>query len=173
MNPIGYFLSHLQFECNTTMFLLFVQVSLLLFRCSSECIIECQPLKNMLFLYIVKMMSMIMLVSATFDARNASVINREENHTSLVNSGFWVSIELFISLNQIIAAIVVLSLSKNEKPEIALFTWVIGYILGCITTVSHICWRYHTRSENQDIEQESNIQRYICISYCFSSLLVS
>lgn len=73
---------------------------------------------------------------------------------SLLNSGLWISIELFVDLGQIIAAITVLSLSRNEKPQTPLFTWVVGYTIGCIITIPHLYWRY-IQNNSQDSEQDS------------------
>jgi hypothetical protein len=75
---------------------------------------------------------------------------RNDNHgrrqQSSLNSGFWISVDLVVNLSQIIAAICVLSVSRNEHPYAPLFEWVIGYTVGCIATLPHICWRYINRN---------------------------
>ncbi|KAK3137360.1 hypothetical protein QOZ80_5BG0451290 [Eleusine coracana subsp. coracana] len=53
--------------------------------------------------------------------------NRGRRQQSPLNSGFWISVELVVNLSQIIAAICVLSVSRNEHPYAPLFEWVIGY----------------------------------------------
>eukprot|EP00250_Pteridium_aquilinum_P015117 c22389_g1_i1 orf=271-1605(+) len=62
--------------------------------------------------------------------------------TSPLNSGLWISIELTITLSQIIASIIVLSLSQDEKPKAPLSVWVLGYAAGCLATLPLLYWRY-------------------------------
>ncbi|CAN7032559.1 hypothetical protein BRARA_H01301 [Brassica rapa] len=62
---------------------------------------------------------------------------------SPLNSGLWISIELLLTLGQIIAAIVVLSLSKHEHPRAPLFAWIVGYACGCVATLPLLYWRYY------------------------------
>ncbi|RRT32052.1 hypothetical protein B296_00057826 [Ensete ventricosum] len=45
-------------------------------------------------------------------------------------------------MSQIIAAIIVLSMSRHEHPQTPLFAWIIGYTAGCIATLPHLYWRY-------------------------------
>lgn len=103
--------------------------------------------------------------SGTTDASNSPNIptarrddNRRRRQQSL-NSGFWISIELAVNLSQIIAAICVLSVSRNEHPHAPLFEWVIGYTIGCIATLPHLYWRYLQRNQLPTV-QGSN-QNYI------------
>ncbi|KAF5453178.1 hypothetical protein F2P56_028099 [Juglans regia] len=72
---------------------------------------------------------------------------------SPLNSGLWISVELVVTMSQIIASIVVLSLSRNEKPQTPLFAWVVGYASGCVATLPILYWRY--RNRNQGTEQDS------------------
>lgn len=44
-----------------------------------------------------------------------------QHRTSPLNSGLWISVELVVTVGQIIASIVVLSLSRHENPEAPLF----------------------------------------------------
>jgi hypothetical protein len=76
---------------------------------------------------------------------------------SPLNSGLWISIELFLTVGQIIAAIVVLSLSKHEHPRAPLFTWIVGYACGCVATLPLLYWRYY--HSNQASEQDSGQHR--------------
>ncbi|KAI5063811.1 hypothetical protein GOP47_0020481 [Adiantum capillus-veneris] len=64
---------------------------------------------------------------------------------SLLSSVCWVSIELFLTLSQILAAIVVLALSQNEHPQTPLPVWVIGYAVGCGASLPLLYWRYIAR----------------------------
>jgi hypothetical protein len=83
------------------------------------------------------------------NSQNASLArndNRGRRQQSSLNSGFWISVDLAVNLSQIIAAICVLSVSRNEHPYAPLFEWVIGYTVGCIATLPHICWRYINRN---------------------------
>lgn len=76
---------------------------------------------------------------------------------SPLNSGLWISVELVLTLSQIIASIVVLSLSRNEKPHAPLFAWIVGYASGCVATLPLLYWRYQHR--NQTSEQDSGQNR--------------
>ncbi|XP_071704960.1 E3 ubiquitin-protein ligase At1g63170-like [Rutidosis leptorrhynchoides] len=88
------------------------------------------------------------------NSRNSSVSRRGNGNgrrRSPLNSGYWISVELVITVSQIIAAIVVLSLSRHEHPHAPLFTWVIGYASGCVITLPLLFWRFHNRnSSNQE-----------------------
>ncbi|KAI3728190.1 hypothetical protein L6452_16822 [Arctium lappa] len=72
---------------------------------------------------------------------------------SPLNSGYWISFELVITVSQIIAAIIVLSLSRHEHPRAPLFTWVIGYASGCVATLPLLFWRFHYRNQASDQDQ--------------------
>ncbi|KAL0557684.1 hypothetical protein IC582_006234 [Cucumis melo] len=89
------------------------------------------------------------------NSRNSSFIRRGDarRRRSPLNSGLWISIELLLTMSQIIAAIIVLSLSKNEKPRAPLFAWIVGYASGCGATLPLLYWRY--RHRNQASEQDS------------------
>ncbi|XP_076899039.1 E3 ubiquitin-protein ligase At1g63170-like [Bidens hawaiensis] len=69
--------------------------------------------------------------------------NGNGRRRSPLNSGYWISVELVITVSQIIAAIVVLSLSRDEHPHAPLFTWVIGYASGCVVTLPLLFWRFY------------------------------
>lgn len=87
------------------------------------------------------------------NARNTSFARRGNNNgtrRSPLNSGYWISIELVITVSQIIAAIVVLSLSRHEHPHAPLFTWVIGYASGCVATLPLLFWRFYFRNQTSD-----------------------
>ncbi|KAJ7551218.1 hypothetical protein O6H91_06G005200 [Diphasiastrum complanatum] len=64
---------------------------------------------------------------------------------SPLNSGLWISIELTITISQIFASIIVLSLSRHEKPQTPLSVWVAGYAAGCLATLPLLYWRYTLR----------------------------
>jgi len=88
--------------------------------------------------------------SLSSTSRNVSNSRRGDNyiqeHRDSLNSGFWISIELGVVLSQIIAAVIVLCLSRHEKPTTPLFEWVICYTIGCIATIPHLYWRYNRRN---------------------------
>lgn len=90
--------------------------------------------------------------------RNGSFARRGDGygrrHRSPLNSGLWISIELVVTMSQIIAAIVVLSLSGHEHPQAPLFAWIVGYAAGCVATLPLLYWRYVHRN-NQGSDQES------------------
>ncbi|PKA64510.1 E3 ubiquitin-protein ligase [Apostasia shenzhenica] len=89
--------------------------------------------------------------NAPFDTRG-DVYGRR--HRSPLNSGFWISVELFVNLIQITAAVIVLCFSRHEHPKTPLFAWIIGYTVGCVATIPHLCWRYIHRNI-QASEQDS------------------
>lgn len=64
-----------------------------------------------------------------------------QQRASPLNSGLWISIELTITVSQIVASIIVLSLSRNENPRAPLFVWVVGYATGCLATLPLLYWR--------------------------------
>lgn len=73
--------------------------------------------------------------------------------TSPLNSGFWISMELTITVSQIIASIIVLSFSRHENPQAPLHVWVLGYAIGCFATLPLLYWRYahrYTHMAEQD-----------------------
>ncbi|CAH1451637.1 unnamed protein product [Lactuca virosa] len=94
---------------------------------------------------------------STTNARNTSFARRGNGNgrrRSPLNSGYWISVELVITVSQIIAAIVVLSLSRDEHPHAPLFTWVIGYASGCVVTLPLLFWRFHNRNAStQEVSQ--------------------
>lgn len=97
--------------------------------------------------------------TAASNSRNASSARRDQGHRQQnpLNSGFWISIELIVNASQIIAAISVLSVSRNEHPHAPLFEWLIGYTVGCVVTLPHLYWRFLHRNR-QNTEQESASQ---------------
>lgn len=104
-------------------------------------------------------------LSPTAPPSNVSFRQRGDSHPrrSPLNSGWWISLELFVNVSQIVAAIVVLSLSRHEKPQAPLFEWVIGYTAGCIATLPHLYWRYIHRNgpgfdEGQAHSHQSSVQ---------------
>ncbi|KAL6848030.1 hypothetical protein ACP4OV_022158 [Aristida adscensionis] len=92
-------------------------------------------------------------------SRSASVARRDQGHRQQnpLNSSFWISIELIVNLSQIIAAVSVLSVSKNEHPHAPLFEWLVGYTIGCVATLPHLYWRYlHRNRQSTEQEQTSH-----------------
>lgn len=91
------------------------------------------------------------------NSRNSSFIRRGDGYgrrgRSPLNSGLWISVELIITVSQIIASIVVLLLSRNENPQAPLFAWVVGYASGCVATLPILYWRF--RNRHQGIDQDS------------------
>lgn len=90
------------------------------------------------------------------NSRNSSFIRRDSRRNrSPVHSGLWISIELVLLLSQIVASIVVLSLSRHEHPRTPLFQWIVGYASGCVATLPLLYWRYyhHNHMREQDSSQ--------------------
>ncbi|XP_074559619.1 E3 ubiquitin-protein ligase At1g63170-like [Curcuma longa] len=93
------------------------------------------------------------------NSENGSVNRRADNYVrrnrNPLNSGLWISVELAVNISQIVAAIFVLCVSRNEHPHAPLFEWIIGYTVGCVATLPHLYWRYIHRN-NQGSTQESS-----------------
>lgn len=82
------------------------------------------------------------------NTQNHSVTRRGDGSNrrwSPFNTLLWISIELVFTLGQIIAAVVVLSISRHEKPHTPLFAWIVGYAVGCAASIPLLYWRYHRR----------------------------
>ncbi|XVE88963.1 hypothetical protein DITRI_Ditri19aG0112100 [Diplodiscus trichospermus] len=99
--------------------------------------------------------------SNRLNSRSSSFMRRNDGygrrHRSPLNSGLWISVEFVVTISQIIASIVVLSLSRNEKPQAPLFAWIVGYASGCVATLPILYWRFLNR--NRGIEQDSSHSR--------------
>ncbi|KAF5743280.1 RING/U-box superfamily protein [Tripterygium wilfordii] len=82
------------------------------------------------------------------NSRNPAFIRRGETRRrrSPLNSGLWISVELALTVSQIVAAVVVLSFSRHEHPRAPLFEWIIGYASGCVATLPLLYWRYRHRN---------------------------
>ncbi|XP_054797305.1 E3 ubiquitin-protein ligase At1g12760-like isoform X2 [Prosopis cineraria] len=95
-------------------------------------------------------------VSNGSNSRNSSSMRQEETRRlrNPLNSGFWISIELFLTVSQIVASIIVLSLSRHEHPSTPLFAWIIGYASGYVVLLPLLYWRYY--HGNQIQEQDSS-----------------
>ncbi|XP_028802376.1 E3 ubiquitin-protein ligase At1g63170 isoform X2 [Neltuma alba] len=85
--------------------------------------------------------------------RNSSVVRRGETrrNRSPLNSGLWISIELVLTVSQIVASIIVLSLSRHEHPRTPLFAWIIGYACGCVATIPLLGWRYYHHNQGREL----------------------
>ncbi|KAK4274388.1 hypothetical protein QN277_017616 [Acacia crassicarpa] len=83
--------------------------------------------------------------SSVTNSRISSVVRRGDTrrHRSPLNSGVWISIELALTVSQIVASIIVLSLSRHEHPRTPLFEWIVGYASGCVATIPLLGWRYY------------------------------
>ncbi|KAL5975619.1 hypothetical protein ACLOJK_019944 [Asimina triloba] len=92
------------------------------------------------------------------NSRNTSARRRGDGHgrrhRSPLNSGLWISIEFVITVGQIVASIVVLSLARDENPRRPLVLWIVGYASGCFATLPILYWRYLHRN-GQGTEQQS------------------
>lgn len=93
-------------------------------------------------------------LDSTYSAPLRSREGFGRRRTNPLNSGLWISVELVVTVIQIIASIVVLLLSRNEKPQAPLFVWVVGYASGCIATLPILHWRF--RNRNQRTEQHTS-----------------
>ncbi|KAJ7515426.1 hypothetical protein O6H91_22G012800 [Diphasiastrum complanatum] len=95
--------------------------------------------------------SALVVSTATTSSYRSSQTGHSSNNVSSrqraspLNSGLWISIELTITVSQIVASIIVLSLSRDEKPQAPLSVWVAGYAAGCLATLPLLYWRYKHR----------------------------
>ncbi|XP_050384726.1 E3 ubiquitin-protein ligase At1g63170 [Argentina anserina] len=95
-------------------------------------------------------------------SRSSSFMRRSDVYSSHrrspLNSGLWISVELLVTISQIIASIVVLSLSKNENPQAPLFAWIVGYASGCVATLPILYWRFRNRYGGAELESTQSHQ---------------
>ncbi|XP_042032917.1 E3 ubiquitin-protein ligase At1g63170-like [Salvia splendens] len=95
------------------------------------------------------------------NSRNSSLSRRGSTRSrqrSPLNSGLWISVELLLTVSQIIAAIVVLSLSRSEKPRAPLRAWVVGYASGCLAILPLLYCRFKHRNQSPDQDSSQNGQ---------------
>ena len=99
-------------------------------------------------------------VSNGSNSRNSSFIRRGDTrrNRSPVHSGLWISVELVLLVSQIVASIVVLSLSRHEHPRNPLFGWIVGYACGCVATRPLLYWRYYHHNQHQDQDSSQTRQ---------------
>ncbi|XP_057494084.1 E3 ubiquitin-protein ligase At1g63170 [Actinidia eriantha] len=113
------------------------------------------------------------------NSRNSSSIRRGDGHNrrrrSPLNSELWISIELILTVSQIVAAIVVLCLARHEHPRAPLFQWVVGYACGCVAILPLLYWRWHYRSQASEPDSSQPRQNSIQSnpSASFSTLSVT
>ncbi|CAO2815323.1 unnamed protein product [Amaranthus hypochondriacus] len=83
---------------------------------------------------------------------NASYVGRGDSYgySSPLNSGLWISVELIVTLAQIVASVVILSLSRYKSSEAPLFAWVVGYACGCLATLPILYWRLRNCSRGPE-----------------------
>ncbi|KAL3498337.1 hypothetical protein ACH5RR_041069 [Cinchona calisaya] len=89
------------------------------------------------------------------NTRSSSLVRISNGHgrnRSPLNSGKWIAIELVLTVSQIIAAIVVLALSRHEHPHAPLRVWVVGYASGCVAILPLLYWRYCHRIQGSERE---------------------
>jgi hypothetical protein len=93
--------------------------------------------------------------TAVYNSENASDARRDQGHRqhNPSNSVLWISVDLIVNISQIIAAVSVLSVSRNEHPHAPLFEWLLAYTIGCVATLPHLYWRYLHRNRH-NTEQE-------------------
>ncbi|XP_039028183.1 E3 ubiquitin-protein ligase At1g63170-like isoform X2 [Hibiscus syriacus] len=97
--------------------------------------------------------------SSGTNSRTSSAVRRgDSRRRSPLNSVLWISVELILTVSQIVASIVVLSLSRDEHPHTPLFAWIVSYSSGCVATLPLLYWRYRFR--NQASEQDTAQNRH-------------
>ncbi|XP_074312586.1 E3 ubiquitin-protein ligase At4g11680-like [Silene latifolia] len=90
--------------------------------------------------------------SRRMSSRNSSSVARGNSigYTSPLNSGLWISVELIVTLAQIVASVVILSLSRYKSADAPLFAWVVGYACGCLATLPILYWRLRNCTQGRD-----------------------
>jgi hypothetical protein len=83
--------------------------------------------------------------------------SRGGRRRGLLNSGFWISFQFVFTLSQIVASFVVISSSRHEHPQAPLFTWIVGYVIGCIFSLPLLIWRYYYTRERYLSQSNSTI----------------
>ncbi len=97
---------------------------------------------------------------ASFTSNSASSLSPGSSNSygtrhraSHLISGIWITFEVVVTVSQIIASIIVLFVSRDEKPEAPLALWIAGYAAGCLVSLPLLYWRYkyrNVRSREQD-----------------------
>ncbi|KAH7332200.1 hypothetical protein KP509_20G075100 [Ceratopteris richardii] len=121
--------------------------------------------------------SRLQLIPRTSLLRTSSFVqqHRDDNRystsqrSSPLNSGLWISLEAFITVGQILAAIIVLGLSRNEKPKAPLNFWIIGYTVGCVAVLPLLYWRYRQRCMHLNHYQEDETPSVSIVSSSYTS----
>ncbi|XP_061346228.1 E3 ubiquitin-protein ligase At1g63170-like [Gastrolobium bilobum] len=92
--------------------------------------------------------------------RSSISSSSSNNNNSVLNSGLWICIEVILTVSQVVASVVVLSLSRHEHehPRTPLFAWIVGYASGCVATLPLLAWRYYHNRNNRVREQDSSSQ---------------
>ncbi|XVE98227.1 hypothetical protein REPUB_Repub03eG0087600 [Reevesia pubescens] len=58
------------------------------------------------------------------------------SHGAFISSFcFWIYIRLVFNISQIVASVAVLVVSRNEKSQAPLYTWIVGYAAGCAASI--------------------------------------
>jgi hypothetical protein len=85
---------------------------------------------------------------------------RSDVRLNPLNTGTWICFEVVMVLAQIVSALVILVLSRYEKPVSPLRLWVVGYAFGCCVSLPLLYWRYkHPCLDNSHVDQNSNTRR--------------
>jgi hypothetical protein len=98
--------------------------------------------------------------TAVYNSGNASASDarRDQGHRQQnpLNSVLCISVDLIVNVSQIIAAVSVLSVSRNEHPHAPLFEWLLAYTIGCVATLPHLYWRYLHRNRHNTEQEPTN-----------------
>ncbi|KAH9299180.1 hypothetical protein KI387_030862, partial [Taxus chinensis] len=71
-----------------------------------------------------------------------------------LNTKTWIFLELLLILSQIVSAVVILMLSRHEKPISPLRLWIVGYAFGCCVSLPLLYWRFrHPYMDHYSTEQ--------------------
>ncbi|KAL3650866.1 hypothetical protein CASFOL_007269 [Castilleja foliolosa] len=95
------------------------------------------------------------------NSRNSPFIprgNSRARQRSPLNSILWISVELVLTVSQFIAAILILSVSKHEKPHTPLRMWIVGYASGCLAILPVLYWRLRNRSQGSEDDSSQHLQ---------------
>ena len=84
--------------------------------------------------------------------QGVSVEDTTRQRINPLSSRLWISIELAMTIAQIVTSIIVLLLSRNEKPKAPLALWIMCYTGGCVAILPLIYWRYKRRNARRDTD---------------------
>lgn len=82
--------------------------------------------------------------SAQFQGTDAEDMTQQR--VDPLSSSLWISLQVVITVSQIIASVIVLLLSRDERPKAPLALWIMCYAGGCVARLPVLYWKYIRRN---------------------------